>query len=77
MDAIAERTALDLSADEALVLFEAASKLVESDAVEGVLDAPEMQRLHDLVVDLERQVPEVLAPDYAARLAQAKARLSA
>lgn len=76
MDAVIERTIVELSQDEALVLFEAASKLADAEEVEAILDGAEQQRLHDLVADLERRVPAVLSPDYAGLLERAKARLS-
>ena len=65
---------LRLTRDEALVLFEAATKVTDQGAALAALDGAEAQSLHDLVALLERELPQVLDADYDALLAAAKAR---
>ena len=66
---------LDLTADEALVLFERLSQLDKEDALPAS-DPAEQQAFWNLLASLEKALPEVMQADYADRLKEAKSRLS-
>jgi hypothetical protein len=65
---------LQLSADEALVLFAFSSRFTESDQL-TVADRSEAQVLWNLCGRLEKQLAEPFSPRYAEMLAQARARV--
>ena len=65
---------LELTADEALVLFEFLSRYSESDSL-SVVDQAEQRALWNLQCLFERQLVEPFRPDYAALLAAARDRL--
>ncbi len=69
-----EPVRLELTADEALVLFEFLSRYSESNSL-GVEDQAEQRALWNLQCLFERQLVEPFRPDYAALLAAARDRL--
>ena len=69
-----QRVQLDLSADEALVLFEFASRFTDSDQL-TIADRSEAQALWNLCGRLERQLTEPFSQQYCELLTQARARL--
>ena len=66
---------LDLTTDEALVLFERLSQLDKEDAIPAG-DPAEQQAFWNLLASLEKALPEILQEDYAERVEAAKSRLS-
>jgi len=71
---VGEPIRLELTADEALVLFEFLSRYSESDSL-SVVDQAEQRALWNLQCLFERQLVEPFRPDYAALLAAARDRL--
>jgi hypothetical protein len=69
-----ELVVLDLSADEALVLFEFLSRYGESERLETV-DQAEQRALLRLCGKLESRLVEPFAPNYAELLAAARERV--
>jgi hypothetical protein len=69
-----EHVLLELSADEALVLFEFVSRFTDSDQL-TIVDRSEAQALWNLCGRLERQLAGPFSPQYAELLAQARARV--
>ena len=69
-----ETVSLDLTPDEALVLFELVSRYSDSDRLETV-DQAEQRVLWNLCARLEKALVEPFDPDYAALLAAARHRL--
>ena len=64
---------VELSAAEALILFDALNRLTDSD---GLSDAAEELAANALLERLEGQLPVVAEADYALRLARAKEELT-
>jgi hypothetical protein len=76
-----DELAIVVTKDEALVLFEILSRYGErapghSDKTLTVLDSAERQALWNLLCCIERELVAPFAPDYAALLAGAKAKLT-
>ncbi|MBX3425581.1 MAG: hypothetical protein KF688_07880 [Pirellulales bacterium] len=69
-----EAVRLELTADEALVLFEFAFRYSDTDTL-SVVDQAEQRALWNLQCLFERQLIEPFRPDYAALLAAARDRL--
>jgi hypothetical protein len=69
-----DRVSLDLTADEALVLFEFLSRYSDSERLETV-DQAEQRALWNLCALLERSLVPSFDPDYADQLASARGRL--
>lgn len=65
---------LELTADEALVLFEFLSRYAESDSL-SIVDQAEQRALWNLQCLFERQMIEPSGSDYSASLAAARERL--
>ncbi len=65
---------LELSADEALVFFELASRFTNSDQL-TIADESEARVLWNLCGRLEKQLSEPFSPNYAELLAQTQGRL--
>ena len=65
---------LELSADEALVFFEFASRFTDSDQL-TIGDESEARVLWNLCGRLEKQLSEPFSPNYPELLAQAQGRL--
>lgn len=65
---------LDLSADEALVLFEFLSRWDETGTFD-LVDQAEQRVLWDVLAGLEGQLTEPFSPDYGALVAAARTRL--
>lgn len=65
---------LDLSPDEALVLFEFLSRSQETGAFE-LVDQAEQRVLWDVLASLEKALAEPFSPDYGALVAAARARV--
>ena len=74
-DAAREPIRLDLSADEALILFEWLAQGEEHGQFDS-LAAAERQVLHSLEAQLERTLVAVLDPRYAELLRAARARVA-
>jgi hypothetical protein len=71
---VGEPVRLELTADEALVLFEFLSRYGESDTL-SVVDQAEQRALWNLQCLFEKQLVEPLRPDYLAIVAAARDRL--
>jgi hypothetical protein len=65
---------VDLSPDEALVLFDVLSRWEQSERFD-VADQAEERVLWNIKAGLERQLAEPLSPDYARLLDEARARV--
>jgi len=65
---------LELSADEALVFFEFASRFTDSDQL-TIGDESEARLLWNLCGRLEKQLSQPFSPNYPELLAQAQGRL--
>ena len=65
---------IDLTSDEALVLFDLLSRWDDSERFE-VGDPAERRVLWNLLAELERRLAEPFAPDYASLLDAARARV--
>ena len=66
---------IDLSADEAIVLFDLLSDWEESGATARLSDPAELAALSSVLCQLERQLVAPFKADYARRLEEARARL--
>jgi hypothetical protein len=75
-DSACEPIGLQLSADEALVLFELLSRFEENDTF-MIADPTESHALSRLLAQLEKRLVTPFDPRYAAFLAAAQARLRA
>jgi hypothetical protein len=71
---VASTVSIDLSADEALVLFEFLTRYTDSDRLETV-DQAEQRVLWNLCALLERSIVPPVDPNYAEQLASARGRL--
>jgi len=71
---MSEPVQLELSSDEALVLFEFLSRYSESDTL-SVMDQAEQRVLWNLCCLLEKQMCEAFRPDYDELLNRARQRL--
>jgi hypothetical protein len=71
---VGEPVKLELTADEALVLFEFLSRYGESDTL-SIVDQAEQRALWNLQCLFEKQLVEPFCTDYAALLAAARDRL--
>jgi hypothetical protein len=69
-----DAVSLDLTADEALVLYEFLARYTNSDQLETV-DQAEQRALWNLCAMLERSLVAPFDADYAAQLALARGRL--
>jgi hypothetical protein len=65
---------IELTGDEALVLFELLSRYYSSDSL-SIEDQAERRTLWNLHCQLEKQLVEPFQPDYGALLRQARDRL--
>jgi hypothetical protein len=70
----ATRVTLELSSDEALVLYDWPTHFNQRDDIEFA-DQAETRVLFDLEAMLEKEIVAPLQPDYAALLAQARAHV--
>ena len=75
-DAASEPIGVQLSADEALVLFELLSRFEEKDSL-TIADPAESHALSRLLAQLEKRLVTPFDPRYAELLGAAKARLCA
>lgn len=65
---------LDLSADEALVLFEFLSRWQETGTFD-LVDQAEQRVLWDVLASLEKNLAEPFSPEYGSLVAEARTRL--
>jgi hypothetical protein len=68
---LSETVRLEVTSDEALVLFEFLSRYAESDQL-SIEDQAEQRALRNLQCLFERQLVEALRPDYESLLAAAR-----
>ncbi|GAB2647657.1 hypothetical protein GCM10009743_23890 [Kribbella swartbergensis] len=68
----ADEISVDLSRDQALVLFDWLARTSEAGEPVGFVDQAEQRALWDLEACLEALLPEVLAADYQVRLRLAR-----
>jgi hypothetical protein len=66
---------IELSKDEAIVLFDWISRINEGEATNLRLDQAEMRILWDLEASFEKVINEIFAEDYNKIVAQAKQRV--
>lgn len=66
---------IKLTGYEALILFEAISKICSTNNLMSDLDETEQQMVFDLESSLERELAEIFDADYDAVIAEAKTRL--
>jgi hypothetical protein len=71
---VEDRVRLDLSRDEALVLFEFLSRFSNSNAL-AIEDQVEERALWNLLCLMERQMVEPFLPEYPQLIQQARERL--
>ncbi len=66
---------IELSKDEAIVLFDWISRINEGEATNLRLDQAEMRILWDLEASFEKVIDEIFAEDYNKIVAQAKQKV--